>query len=159
MANKKSEPAMAEPSVQPVQAEEAASANKLDKASPKAKANPENKAQKHPPPPKKAFLGWNDVNYQMNKLEKAGKPELPQAWKKAQAGGQQTRREFYYQVFLLDPTVAKKEIHKESLERLKVQNTLTKGWFTKWDIGKMEGADPSLPMFEDLCTAAVEGLK
>ena len=57
----------------------------------------------------------------MNKLEKAGKPdELPQAWKKAQAGGQQARREFYYQVFLLDPTVAKKEIHKESLERLKV---------------------------------------
>ena len=41
---KKSEPAMAEPSVQPAQAEEAASANKLDKASRKAKANPKNKA-------------------------------------------------------------------------------------------------------------------
>eukprot|EP00438_Fugacium_kawagutii_P032223 Skav231683 [mRNA] locus=scaffold597:768516:769298:- [translate_table: standard] len=55
--------------------------------------------------------------------------------------------------------MSQKEIHKESLERLKVQSTVTKGWFTKWDIGKMEGADPSLPMFDELCTAACEGLQ
>ena len=55
-------------------------------------------------------------------------------------------------------TPAKKAVHKESLERLKVSETTTKGWFTAVQIGKMEGADPTQKDFETLCEAACEGL-
>ena len=53
------------------------------------------------------------------KLQKQGKGALRNAWEKAkQEGSQQAKRDFYYNVFLLDPAVSKKEVHKESLERL-----------------------------------------
>ena len=35
---------------------------------------------------------------------------------------------------------------------------MEKGWMTKWKIGKLEGANPSLPNFESLCDMAVKGL-
>ena len=102
---------------------------------------------------------WNDMSYALKKLEKAGKHELPQAWKEAQGGGQQGKRHFYYNVFLLDPTQSKKAVHKESLERLTVKETKTMGWFTASQIGKMEGADPTQKDFDLLCQSACEGLK
>jgi len=58
------------------------------------------------------------------KLARDGKPALRNAWEKAsQAGGQQAKREFYYNVFLLDPAVSHKAVHKESLERLQEKET------------------------------------
>ena len=51
---------------------------------------------------------WNDVRYTMKKLEKAGKMDLPEKWKKACSGGHQSKREFYYHTFLLDPEASKK---------------------------------------------------
>ena len=71
------------------------------------------------------------MSYALKKLEKAGKTE-------AQGGDQQAKRQFYYNVFLLDPSQSQKAVHKESLERLKASETTTKGWFTAVQIGKME---------------------
>ena len=101
---------------------------------------------------------WNDVHYTMKKLEKAGKMDLPEKWKKACSGGHQSKREFYYHTFLLDPEASKKEVHKSSLERLSVESTKLKGWFTKWQLGEMQGAVATHPMFEQLCTEACKGL-
>ena len=70
---------------------------------------------------------WNDVHYTMKKLEKAGKMDLPEKFKKACFGGHQSKREFYYHTFLLDPEASKKEVHKISLERLSVESTKLRG--------------------------------
>ena len=108
------------------------------------------------PAPSKAQ--WNDVHYTMKKLEKAGKMDLPEKWKKACLGGHQCKREFYYHTFHLDPEASKKEVHKISLERLSVESTKLRGWFTKWQLGEMQGAVATHPMFEQLCIEACKGL-
>ena len=138
---------------EPGKAPASSSSKKPAKAAKPAKAN----NSKGLAAPSKA--AWNDMSYALKKLEKAGKGELSQAWKEAQGGGQQAKRHFYYNAFLLDPTQSKKAVHKESLERLTVQETTTKGWFTPFQIGKMEGADPQQKDFDSLCQAACEGLK
>ena len=66
--------------------------------------------------------------------------------------------QFYYEVFLLDPDVSTKEVHKESLQKHSSLQRQVEGWMTEWEVGKLEGADPSLPNFESLCKAAVAGL-
>ena len=132
------------------------SQSKPAKAPKPEKAHKPAKAKELAAPSKAA---WNDMSYALKKLEKAGKSQLPQAWKEAQGAGQQAKREFYYNVFLLDPTQSKKAVHKESLERLTVKEEKTKGWFTSSQIGTMEGADPNHKDFEVLCEAACEGLK
>ena len=76
-----------------------ASGSKPEKALP-AMATEKAKAKaKALPAPSKAQ--WNDVHYTMKKLEKAGKMDLPEKWKKACLGGHQCKREFYYHTFLL----------------------------------------------------------
>ena len=108
------------------------------------------------PPPSKA--AWNDLKYQCQTLAKKGKAHLQKAWQEAQSQGHMAKRDFYYNIFLLDPDVAHKQVHKESLQRHTEESTVEKGWMTKWKVGKLEGADPSLPNFESLCDLAVKGL-
>ena len=107
------------------------------------------------PPPSKA--AWNDLKHQCTTLAKKGKSHLQKAWQEAQSQGQIAKRDFYYNIFLLDPDVAHKQVHKESLQRHTEESTVEKGWMTKWKVGKLEGADPSLPNFESLCDLAVKG--
>eukprot|EP00435_Cladocopium_sp_Y103_P037955 s3731_g10.t1 len=110
-----------------------------------------------PAPGKEA---WKDVHAQCTKLAKQGDNRLRSAWEKAkEAGTQKAKKEFYYNVFLLDPSVAKKAIHKESLERLKEKETVARGWLTKYQIAKLQGADPQDPEFPLLADLAVEGLE
>ena len=83
------------------------------------KKKPKSRKGELPPPGKEA---WKDVHTQVMKLQKQGKGALRNAWEKAkQEGSQQAKRDFYYNVFLLDPAVSKKEVHKESLERLSLK--------------------------------------
>lgn len=148
-----------------------ASSSKPAKASPKkpAKASSSQPAKaqtaQEPKKPGKADklvapdkAQWNDVHYQLKKLRKSGeKPEMVKAWDEAE--GSLQKRQRYYHMFLLDPSCASKQVHKTSLERLTTENTNLKGWVSKWDVGKMQGADSALPNFEELCDAACEGLK
>ena len=39
-----------------------------------------------------------------------------------------------------------------------MESTKLKGWFTKWQLGEMQGAVATHPMFERLCTEACKGL-
>ena len=114
-------------------------------------------AEELPAPGKDA---WKDVHAQCTKLAKQGDHRLRSAWEKAkEAGTQKAKREFYYNVFLLDPSVSKKAIHKESLERLQEKETVARGWLTKYQIAKLQGADPQDPEFALLADLAVEGLE
>ena len=71
----------------------------------------------------------------------------------------QEKREFYYNVFLLDPNASQKSARKECLERQTTTNTQAAGRTTKPETGKPQGARPEHPEFESLCNQAVEGLE
>ena len=132
-----------------------ATATKPEKAS-APKAKPE-KAGQLPAPGKEA---WKDVHTQVMKLSKGGDHKLRNAWEKAKnEGTQQAKRDFYYNIFLLDSSVAKKEVHKTSLERLTETEKSLKGWMTSFQIAKLQGADPQDPNFKELEKAAVQGLE
>ena len=93
------------------------------------------------------------------KLSKAGDNRLPN-WEKAKTeGSQQVKRDFYYNIFLLDSSVARKEVHKTSLERLQETEKSVKSWMTSFQIAKLQGADPQGPSFKELEKAAVQGLE
>ena len=97
------------------------------------------------------------MSYQLKKLAKEGKPGMKAQYEKLK--GMHEKRDFYYNVFLLDPSMSSKEVHKESLEKASSTSSTVRGWMTKWEIGKIQGATPELPNFESLCDKAVEGLK
>ena len=151
------EAGMAEGSVAaptPVPAQGSVPAPKAKAAAAKTMAKP---AGELPAPSKDA---WKDVHAQCTKLAKQGDNRLRSAWEKAkEAGTQRAKREFYYNVFLLDPSVSKKSIHKESLERLQEKETVARGWLTKYQIAKLQGADPQDPEFKELADLAVQGLE
>ena len=102
---------------------------------------------------------WKDMHQQLARKAKAGDTALKTAWDKACANGsQQAKREFYYNTFLLDESAASRSVHKQSLERLKKTDKVIDGWMTKYQIAKLQGADPQDPDFNKLAEAAVLGL-
>ena len=133
------------------------SPKKLAKA--KAKASPKKKGEKPekglPAPNKNA---WVDVRNQVNSLAKKGKPKLREQFNAAKEKGTQGKREFYYNVFLLDPDVAKKSIHKSSQQVTSTKSSLAKGWMTVSQHAIMLGVDRQDPDFKQLAEAACEGL-
>ena len=124
------------------------------KAKAKAKSKSQPEEGRVAPVPKQA---WMDVRYQLACLEKAGNTSLKKSFQACQS--QQAKRRWYYNTFLLDPAIAKKEVHKESLEKASTENSISRGWITKWKVGELEGANPQAPDFEKLCDGAVEGLE
>ena len=157
---KKQKPAKAASPVKPTLEGEPAKAESTQPAkatAAKAKARggePEKAESQYPAPSREA---WKDMRYQLQSLNKAGKgTHLNAKW--AQQKSQSEKRTFYYEVFLLDPSVSKKEVHKESLQKQSSLERQVEGWMTEWEVGKLEGADPKLGNFESLCKAAVEGL-
>lgn len=135
---------------QPVKAEPK-SASKLAKAKAKAKA-------KGLPAPEGGKNVWVDLRNQVERLAKKGKPELKQAWQKAQEGGRQSKRDFYYNVFLLSPEVATRSIEKDSLQEETQTTSLKKGWMTMFTYGRLQGLDPQQEDFQELCLLACKGL-
>ncbi|CAE7452025.1 unnamed protein product, partial [Symbiodinium sp. CCMP2456] len=112
------------------------------KAKEPAKAGAAGKQQSYPAPSKEA---WKDMRYQLQSLSKAGKAaHLHTRW--AQQKTQSEKR------------TSTKEVHKESLQKQSELERRVEGWMTEWEVGKLEGADPTLPNFESLCKAAVVGL-
>ena len=121
-----------------------------------AKASPNAQPAKAlPAPPKNA---WVDVRNQLEALKRKGKTDLQDSFRSAKEKGRMAQRQWYYNVFLLDPSVAVKEIHKESQEKVKTKETTKKGWITPFQYGIFMGLDKSDPDFADDCLAACEGL-
>ena len=85
---------------------------------------------------------------------------LRNAWEKAKIeGSQQAKRDFYYNIFLLDSSVARKEVHKTSLERFQETEKSVKSWVASFWVAKLQGADPQDPSFKEVEKAAVQGLE
>ena len=98
------------------------------------------------------------MRYQLQSLKKARKGEsLLSQWANW-GSSQQEKREFYYNIFLLDPNVAKKEVQKQSLQQVTSLKKAVEGWMTKWEVAKLEGADPAQPDFEALADLVAQGL-
>ena len=99
---------------------------------------------------------WVDLRNQVERLAKKGKPKLKQAWQKAQEGRRQSKREFYYNVFLLSPDVATRSIEKDSVQEETQTTSLRKGWMTLVTYGR-QGLDPQQEDFQELCLVACKG--
>ena len=93
------------------------------------------------------------MRYQLQSLKKAGK-ESPCCYS-GQTVAAASKRKI---IFFLDPNVSKKEVHKQSLQKVTSLNKALEGWMTKWEVAKLEGADPAQPDFEALADLAVQGL-
>eukprot|EP00435_Cladocopium_sp_Y103_P002243 s4344_g1.t1 len=102
---------------EPDKAPASSSSNKPAKAAKPEKAPKPAKAKSSQGLAAPSKAAWNDMSYALRKLEKAGKGELSQARKEAQGGGQQAKRHFYYNVFLLDPTQSNKAVHRRQQPR------------------------------------------
>lgn len=113
-------------------------------------------------------------------------PKLRNAWEKAKKKGtQQAKRDFCYNIFLLDSNERGKKVHfiggkeraealrllptasptpigwvhKTSLEKLQETEKSLYGWMTSFQIAKLQGAYPKDPNFTELEKAAVQGLE
>ena len=100
MAVVKQEPITPQKKVAPKLAKAKASPKRKGQASPKRTGQ---KPEKGLPAPEKN--AWVDVRNQVNSLAKKGKPQLTELMSAAKEKGIQGKREFYYNVFLLDPDV------------------------------------------------------
>lgn len=74
-------------------------------------------------------------------------------------GVKKQKETFIITFFLLDPQVSKKSVHKQSLERLQEVDRMARSWMTKFQIAKLQGADPQDPEFNVLADLAVQGLE
>ena len=106
--------------------------------------------------PSPGTAAWKDVSYQLQQMEKKGDTRLKKSFNACQS--QQAKRKWYYNIFLLDPAISKKEVHKISLEKASFESTTSRGWITKWKVGELEGANPQAANFEELCDDAVQGM-
>ena len=89
--------------------------------------------------PSPGTAAWKDVSYQLQQMEKKGDTRLKKSFNACQS--QQAKRKWYYNIFLLDPAISKKEVHKISLEKASFEITTSRGWITKWKVGELEGAN------------------
>ena len=106
--------------------------------------------------PSPGTAAWKDVSYQLQQMEKKGDTRLKKSFNACQS--QQAKRKWYYNIFLLDPAISKKEVHKISLEKASFESATSRGWITKWKVGELEGANPQAANFEELCDDAVQGM-
>ena len=112
------------------------------------------KEDNYAPPSRDA---WRHMRNQLISLEKAKTASgLVQAWKGEKT--QPQKRRSYYDVLLLNPNVTKQEVHKQSWQKQTSLQRHVHGWMRKWELVNVEGADPSMPNFEELCAAACKGL-
>ena len=88
------------------------------------------------------------MRYQLQSLKKAGK-ESP-CCHSGQTVATREKRVLLQHLLV----VSKKEVHKQSLQKVISLNPALEGWMTKWEVAKLEGADPAQPDFQALADSA-----
>jgi len=122
------------------------------KAAPKA-SGPKPSAPKLPPIPKDQA---KKMNYQLKALAQKGHSDLAQQF--AACGTQQEKRQFFYNVYCLDPRVSTKKVEKKDVEEAKEIEDEQEGWFTAETIAEWKGIKPGCSNYEAKVKASVEGL-
>lgn len=94
----------------------------------------------------------------LKKMMKEGKPELAQQYSKCQT--QEQKRQFFYKVYTLDPSVSQKSVSKVDRDQQKrKEKVLGDGWWTMDQVAKDQGLVPGTPGYAELAAASVAGLE
>jgi hypothetical protein len=108
-----------------------------------------------PPIPKKQA---QDMAYKLKAMAKAGSGKLLKEYNACNGQGQQAKRHFFYNVYMLDPEVSQKTVRKTDMEdQEEVQQTVD-DWFTADQIAGFKGISERDPNYEALRQAAVQDL-
>ena len=74
-------------------------------------------------------------------------------------GTQAEKRNFYYNIYMLDPSVSAKAVLKKDLDMQGTVTTEQEGWWTQDQICGHKGVLPHNPRYQELAGAAVAGLE
>ena len=88
---------------------------------------------------------------------KNGKPELKDQYNLCKT--QQDKKDFFYNVYLLDPEVSSKKIRKLDSDKQKEQVSTMEGWWTKEQMAQDKGILPHMDNYKALTDASVAGLQ
>jgi len=94
--------------------------------------------------------------YKLKALSAKGDPKLKDAY--AACHTQQQKRQFYYEHFLLDPSVSEKTVLKKDSEQQHDIEDVHDGWFTMEKIAEFKGILPSCEKYQEKCQAWVKDL-
>ena len=92
--------------------------------------------------------------YKLKALSAKGDPKLKDAY--AACHTQQQKRQFYYEHFLLDPSVSEKTVLKKDSEQQHDIEDVHDGWFTMEKIAEFKGILPSCEKYQEKCQACVK---
>ena len=124
-------------------------AAKVTKAA-KSKAEKPKEYPKIPPEEAKKMA------YKLKALSAKGDTKLKEGY--AACRSQQEKRQFYYEHFLLDPSVSEKTVLKKDSEQQRDIEDVIDGWFTMEKIAEYKGILPSCDKYQEKCQACVKGL-
>ena len=94
--------------------------------------------------------------YKLKILSAKGDTKLKEGY--AACRTQQEKRKFYYEHFLLDPSVSEKTVLKKDSEQQHDIEDVIDGWFTMEKIAEYKGILPSCEKYQEKCQACVKGL-
>ena len=97
------------------------------------------------------------TSQKMGRLASKGKPELKE--QHSQCRTQAEKRDFFYNVHLLDPDVSSKTVRKFDSDKQKEQVSTMEGWWTKEQIAQDKGILPHMDNYKALTDASVAGLQ
>ncbi|CAE6911750.1 unnamed protein product [Symbiodinium sp. CCMP2592] len=130
---------------------------KLELVSPKKGASPKRAtsaaAKAHPK------IGQSEakkMNQKLKALAKAGKTALPDAFAKCKS--QAEKRQFFYEVYLLDPEISERRVAKTDVQAEEDRDDTQKGWFTDDEIAGFKGIFPHSSDYSSLKKACVQDL-
>lgn len=130
--------------------------------SPQVKAEPKSPAApKATAPPKDLPRIPQDeakkMHQKLKTLKQKGDNSLLEKYNKCQS--QAEKRNFYYNVYMLDPSVSAKAVLKKDLDMQGTVTTEQEGWWTQDQICGHKGVLPHNPAYKELAVAAVKGLE
>ncbi|CAE6957805.1 unnamed protein product [Symbiodinium sp. CCMP2592] len=130
---------------------------KMELVSPKKGASPKRAAtaaaKAHPK------IGQSEakkMNQQLKALAKAGKTALPDTFAKCKS--QAEKRQFFYEVYLLDPEISERRVAKTDVQAEEDRDDTQKGWFTDDEIAGFKGIFPHSSDYSSLKKACVQDL-
>ena len=97
------------------------------------------------------------MSQRLKALKEKGKPELKEQYSLCKT--QQEKRDFFYNVYMLDPEVSSKKVRKQDSDKQKEQVSTMEGWWTKEQIAKDKGILPHMDNYKALTDASVAGLQ
>lgn len=97
------------------------------------------------------------MHQKLKTLKQKGDSSLADKYDKC--ASQAEKRNFYYNVYMLDPSVSAKAVLKKDIDMQGTVTTEQEGWWTQDQICGHKGVLPHNPAYKELAVAAVAGLE